>query len=340
MSLCSHAEQKSLVDNNEVKIEEKDLVNFGSTANNNSEVVKVEEIDADFVHIARQPPNLESTCIKDDYNEERYHREIATNARQQISHQDVILPSGQSSKPAEAKSVGSKRNILLLGTARAGKYTIAKNIAADGFKPFPPQKPEKGTGVVNDYEYGNFKFVTVDTAGARTHYRGIYHAKPDITVIKSQIEDHFKHGIHLILIVVRMDCCPPEDIQTLVNIVNSLFTTMARNYIALVHTGCENLEDPERKKYIATFAKNDGPAGILNSFCKKKPLSVGFPDLEKINRNFYQLYNDSVIKGKEELRKLVEDSKCIQPYIELLSTKKSHESNSFTDSDTSACVLM
>ena len=148
-------------------------------------MVKVEEIDADYVHIARQPPNLESTCIKDDYNEGRYHREIATNARQQISltsHQGFILPSGQSSILAEAKSVGSKRNILLLGTARAGKYTIEKNIAADGFKPFPPQKPEKGTGVVNDYEYGNFKFATVDTAGARTHYRGIYHAKPDITV--------------------------------------------------------------------------------------------------------------------------------------------------------------
>lgn len=218
-----------------------------------------------------------------------------------------------------AKSVGSKRNILILGTARAGKYTIAKNIATDD-KDFPPQDAEKGTGEVHFYEYQDYKFVIIDTAGARSK-SGQVNEKSFIRNIKANIESYLEYGINLMILVVRKDCCTPEEINTLAKIVESLFTEETRNYIALVHTGCENFEVDERKKYMELFKRSEGPAKRLSSVCLKGAYAVGFPDLEQTSRNFFDLYEESVINSKQALRSLVKDSKCIHPYIELFSTR-------------------
>ena len=233
---------------------------------------------------------------------------------------ELFLETARKPLLPKAKNVGSQRNILILGTARAGKYTIAKHIATDR-QNFPQQKPQKGKGVVNPYEYENFKFVTVDTAGACTSRQD----DQNVVSISSNIKNHLQDGIHLILIAVRMECCPPEDLESLVTIIEDLFTPMAKNYIALVHTGCENLEDSERKMYIDKFASNLGPAGKLSSLCQKGLFSIGFPDLEQINKKYFQVYNESITKGKQELRRLVKDSTFIQPYTVLLRTRKPYE---------------
>ena len=219
-----------------------------------------------------------------------------------------------------AKSVGSKRNILILGTARAGKYTIAKNIATDG-KDFPLQDVEKGTGEVHYYSYQDYKFVIIDTAGARSK-SGQVSEKSLMRNIKENIERYLKPGINLIILVVRKDCCTPEEINDLANIAESIFTAEARNYIALVHTGCEVFEVDERRKYIELFKSNEGPAKRLSLLCLKGTYVVGFPDLEQVTRNCFDLYKESIVTSKQTLRDLVKDSKCIHPYIELFSTSK------------------
>ena len=240
-----------------------------------------------------------------------------------------------------AMRVGSQRNILILGRAEAGKYTIAKYIATDDNQNFPKQDTKEDIRLVHHYELDHYNFVTIDTAGVHLKH----HANeqlPSFRSVKLDIERYLEHGIHLILVVVRRDCCSLEDINFLVVTINNLFSQEARKYIALVHTGCEILEDPQRKTHIETFAKSEGPAENLSSLCEKGIFSVGFPDLNKVDKKYFQLFNESVIKGKQDLRKLVKDSKYIQPYAKLLKTGYSYSSDQlFPSSNPSRrCKLM
>ena len=222
-----------------------------------------------------------------------------------------------------AKRVGTVQNILILGTARAGKYTIAKHIATDlDSQDFPTQDSEKGIGVVHRYNYNEYNFVIIDTGGAHTISDPYVKHSIDCTTIKKDIEKYLADGINLILIVVRKDCCATEELADLNKIIENLFTKSSREYIALVHSGCENFEDDECKKYIETFRRDVGPAGKLSSYCRKGVCAVGFPDLKEIRKNYLQLYQESISISKIKIRRLVNDSKTIQPHVQLFNTKK------------------
>lgn len=234
-----------------------------------------------------------------------------------VDPQITATMASKASLPA-AKNVGSMRNILILGTARAGKYTIAKHIATDG-QDFPPQDSVRGITEVHSYSYQSFNFITIDTAGAHSESASKKHSVSS-AAIKAKLKTHLEHGINLILLVVRKDCCTPEELTSLADIVEALFNAAATEYIALVHTGCENFEDDERSKYIDSFRRTKGPAGRLSSLCQKGIYAVGFPDLEQVSKNYFHLYQESINNSKQALRRLAENSKIIQPYIELFKT--------------------
>lgn len=255
---------------------------------------------------------------------------------------DIENPKIAATKlPQASKSLGTRQNILILGTARVGKYTIAKYIATDG-QDFTPQDSVRGMGEVHCYEHQNYNFILIDTAGA--HSESHANEKISISSIKTKIKSYLEHGINLILLVVRKDCCTPEELDSLANIVNTLFNAAAQEYIALVHTGCENLEEKKRSEYIESFRRSEGPAGKLSSLCRKGVCAVGFPELEQVSNSYIQLYQESINISKEALRRLVKDSKCIQPCIELFKTEKTFENPQlFSNSSTymnCTCILM
>ena len=269
-----------------------------------------------------------SASHKDDNNGETYN----TKDSQNMPH---MRDSSDGVSKVHAENVGSQRNILILGTARAGKYTVAKHIATDS-KEFPAQDSVIGMGEIHSYEYGKFKFVTVDTAGA--HNRDNEHLS--LNSIRTKIESYLQHGVNLILIVVRMDCSSSEELASLANIVENLFCPVARQHIALVHTGCENLEHNDRQAYIDEFKRSYGAANKLSSLCNKGLYAVGFPELDKTDERYLKLYKDSVINGERELRELTEGSKTIKPYVTLLKTGKFHESSQGCTNYNPNCSLM
>ena len=188
-------------------------------------------------------------------------------------------------------------NILLLGTSGAGKYTVAKYVA--GVDNFPEKYVYKGVGAVHNITSSKYKFAFIDTAGIQLD--PLQYEKLSISKIRKELETHFPHGVHLVVIVVRKNCFTNEEVDSLAYIVETLFTKEARKYIALIHTGCENLDKIQRETYINKFAKNDGPSGKLNSLCEKKTLAVGFPNTEESAETYVKLHKQSISEGTEEV---------------------------------------
>ena len=118
--------------------------------------------------------------------------------------------------------------------------------------------------------------------------------KPNANKIRKEVETLFPKGVHLILLVVRKDCCTPEELDSLAYIVETLFTEKSRKNIALIHTACENLEEEQRDKYIKKFVKDDGPAGKLSSLCENMTLAVGFPNVAEASAAYRELHEQSI----------------------------------------------
>lgn len=189
-------------------------------------------------------------------------------------------------------------NILLLGTSGAGKYTIAKHIADDDN--FPDKRVHKGVYHITSRGY---KFVLIDTAGAQLD--PLQSDKRIIgKLIRKEVQDTFSNIVHLIVIVVRKDCYIMEEVDSLAYIVETLFTKESRQNIALIHSGCEDLQNVQREAYINKFSTNDGPAGKLSSLCEKKTLAVGFPNIEETAENYIYLHRQSIRRGNDDLKSM------------------------------------
>lgn len=196
-------------------------------------------------------------------------------------------------------------NILLLGTAKAGKYTIAKHIAMTGDGKFKRKYEYKGVGAVHQIKFNKYNFVFIDTAGVELDQ--LHYEKPNANKIRKEIETFFPKGVHLILLVVRKDCWTPEELESLAYIVETLFTEKSRKNIALIHSACENLERDRKDKYIKRFRENDGPAGKLSSLClSEKTLAVGFPNVEEASVEYRGLHERSIQESTKEIRHLSE----------------------------------
>lgn len=253
-----------------------------------------------------------------------------------ISHGSVEEQVQSTSDFAIVENQGAVKHILILGTIGAGKYTIAKNISPD-CQSFPSRSSLRQSGIIQRIDDGNrFRFVLVDTGGARmpddSGAKGL-----TIGTIATQIKQHLRSGISLILVVVRYDCDAPEDLQVLANIISALFTDEAKQHIALIHNGCETLSKESIPKYIKNFNAG-GPSRHLSSLCCKATLATAFPNLREARLEMVEYLKQTIEESKRQLSTLIESCKFLQPYSEILKANND-PSRAFPESKPDCCVM-
>ena len=201
-----------------------------------------------------------------------------------------------------------------MGTSEAGKHTIAEHIANDdGFLEKTVHERVQGVYYIPS---GKYRFVLIDTAGPRLD-RLRCEKRSISTLIRKEVESKFSNVVHLIVIVVRKDCFIMEEVDSLAWIVETLFTEKSRQNIALIHSGCENLDMVQREAYINEFSNNDGPAGRLSLLCKKKKLAVGFPNIEETAEKYIGLHKQSISRSDDEIKSLCTSLKYPLQYSNL-----------------------
>lgn len=238
---------------------------------------------------------------------------------------------------AVVENQGAIKHILMLGTIGSGKYTIAKNISSDS-QNFPPRNSlRKQSGIIQCIDdEGLFKFVLVDTGGARMP--DVWGAKsPTISEIAAKIKHYLKGGISLIMVIVRYDCDSPEDLQVLANMIDALFTDEAKQHIALVHNGCETLSKEGVKHYIKHF-NGEEPSGRLASLCGKAVLATAFPNLQEVRLEMVEYFKQAIEESKKQLSTLIESCRFLQPYSETLKAGND-PSRVFPDNKQDCCVM-
>ena len=150
---------------------------------------------------------------------------------------------------------------------------------------------------------GKYRFVLIDTAGAQLD-RLRCEKQSICTLIRKEVQNKFSKVVHLIVIVVRKDCFVMEEVNSLAYIVETLFTKESRQNIALIHSGCENLDIIKREEYINKFSNDHGPTGKLSLLCEKKTFAVGFPNIEQTAENYIDLHKQSISRGNDEVKSL------------------------------------
>ena len=252
------------------------------------------------MHSEEQNPRLEiSEGINNPSTE---MRSILAKENQRDEKQPDLQPQDQQNL---------QRNVLLLGTAGSGKYTIAKNIATDHTDDFPPKYAYKGVGFVHEITFNQYKFAFIDTAGIQLddHPQQIHKLNTD--TMRKEIAAILP-GIHLILLVVRNGCCVPDELDALAIIVGTLFTKETRKYIALIHSACENLHETAKINYIENFAAREGPSHRLHSMCGNVILAVGFPNLVEASEAYIHLYKKTIDQSVKSLRDLCKSNSTLQ----------------------------
>jgi len=286
----------------------------------------------------------------DSYKREQRHMDYSDStqnaigrdsylAENEMLHKTEAYARQKISQGAHAVSQGSVKNILILGTAGAGKHTIAKNLSTcdEGYSYTNNRDKSRGIGQVQCLEIWPNRFVLIDTAGPQFDQKAI----PNANLTKQHIESYLKEGISLIIVVVRKDCGLPEEFSGLALIIESLFSVEARSYIALVHTGCELLEKDQRNQYIKDFETASGPANRLSSLCKCGTIAVGFPDIYNCTPNYLELFHNSISDSRKALKMLVKKkAKYIQCHSDIFKKKLSERMQLFQSSGVPDCTLM
>ena len=224
------------------------------------------------------------------------------------------------------------KNVLLLGTARAGKYTVAKHMAGDK-EDFPKKYQYNGVGTVHNIRFGEYNFILIDTNGIQSDDQKVM----GIDTMCKQIMNIFKSGMPLILLVVRKDCSPPEELESLASIVETMFTVKTRKYTVLIHSGCENLKVESRVRYITEFAIDSGHAGRLHSLCGQIVLTVGLPNLAESSETYIDIHRESIRVSAEYLRGL---SMPKQQSISDMFTQNNFPTNERAFSKRKPCKIM
>ena len=232
------------------------------------------------------------------------------------------------------------KNVLVLGTAGAGKSTLVNHIlGTKGNEPGSDSWISKDTRIV--YRGGqvngvNCNFISVDTAGPQQRHRSydLY------TYVINSLSTYAKEGLSLIILLVRQGCCTPPDLEKLTKIIEQFFTDNCKPITVLIHSGCDGFDEEAQKDYIQTFATGSEITRKLNEYpVSKKVLCIGFPNIEQnINPILIECYKKSIQESEENLRKLILESQ--NPIPTEILFKRAREDQSFFQRIESFCVLL
>lgn len=199
------------------------------------------------------------------------------------------------------------KNILVLGTAGAGKSTLVNHIL--GVKVNEPgsdswiskdTRISHRSGQVNGV---NCNFISVDTAGPQQRHRS-YELYASVI---NRLSTYAKEGISLIILLVRQGCCTPPDLEKLVKIIEQFLTDDCKPLTVLIHSGCDGFNEEAQKDYIQKFATGSEITRKLAEYpVSNKVLCIGFPNIEQnINPILIGCYKKSIQESEENLRKLI-----------------------------------
>ena len=301
------------------------------SAENNGVPAKESQIDKDEDHPHARKPldnvNPSQPEISEGNNNPAMEMgSIPTKENQRDEKQPNLQAQDQQDNSPISKLKSNtenlQRNILLLGTAGSGKYTIAKNIATEDTDDFPPKYTYKGVGSVYEIPFNQYKFVFIDTAGIQIDDDSQQIHKLNADTMRKEIAAMLPTGIHLILLVVRNGCCVPDELDALAEIVDTLFTGKTRKYIALIHSACENLNEAAKISHMKDFAASSGPSGRLSSMCGNTTLAVGFPNLVEASEAYTHLYKKTIHQSIEDLRNLCKSNSTLQQTSNIFTQKK------------------
>ena len=216
------------------------------------------------------------------------------------------------------ESKSSARNILILGTAAAGKYTLVKHVLdEDQLQEKIEQGSDQQSWIRRQAEIkihcGKVKdvpcsFILVDTASPESHDTPqVIHANL-MSKMKTMtpLED-----LNLIILLIRQGCCTPSDLGKLLTIVEDFFSTECKPITVLIHSGCDGFNEEAKRNYIETFAKSGSEITrkLAEYPTTKSALCIGFPNInDNSNPVLVKCYKASIKQSEEELRKLIIDS--------------------------------
>lgn len=198
-----------------------------------------------------------------------------------MSENDTIIPLSTTPK------LVWQRTIILVGRAGAGMRTLANHIAGTNVFPDLPvtESQPEAYEVSCESQCGDYKytFKLFETNGI------------DSDVFSNYFMNKRSDSFNLLLFVIRQGGGDHDqgDIRAMV----SNLDDRAKEFSALVMTGCEGMQRSERKASLDVFRRDSK----LKNFMAKGMYAVGFP--EGCSRQ-------DIMEGHEkDLDKLVKDSK-------------------------------
>ena len=194
--------------------------------------------------------------------------------------------------------------VLILGKCRAGKTTIANQLAgydpvSNEDLPFKQNVKDAVSHAVKPFTRENvqYKVTVIDTVG-------LFDTKTlGHNDLFDKIGQYFKSshikGVNVILFVFRQGRMTDEERK-----VFSLAESRFAPFSALAITGCENMDDEARKALVREF-EGDQETKRIASQMGKGIYPVGFPSIKTMKPVLREVYKPQMDKDRDTLLNLV-----------------------------------
>ena len=264
----------------------------------NSRVTAIEE----FLSI-NQPSNYYYSLNTSMASTECHCCSCKDKLKGRVTAIEEFLFKGQASNSILKK----ERNVVILGRVGAGKATLGNIIA--GHTMFELSDPIASTTRGSRDKNNDSKTVTVNGVNYQLsiYLLDIYGLQNEI---KLAYDIESMPDVNLILFVSMYGRFTPEEGEYLKSVIKRL-TVTAKDISALVITGCEDLTWEARDEAIADLMQSESTQEIAD-FMTKGILTVGFPDLSCIQKNFSETYAESIEKDKQKLWEVLENCEVSQ----------------------------
>lgn len=204
------------------------------------------------------------------------------------------------------------RTVLVLGKSGGGKSTVANKILGNTLGTFFVAKSLGSQTsdisckqVVLLHSHREYVIKVIDTMGLFDTAMGKSGNKEVVNIVKRYLLKEIPEGVNLILFVCRQGRWTNEEQETF-DCFNASFRDTVKDISALVFTGCENLDERERKKLMADFTTDStGKRTEITTRMSKGIYTVGFPDICSAPPALKDGYKVIADQDQEKLRQLV-----------------------------------